>query len=71
MRLVHAKAYWEGKTCFCDAPKKERESFCPECSLKLSPQIALDLKNADDPDTYRQALAQGEIEIITAEGRTA
>jgi hypothetical protein len=64
MKIKDAQAYWNGLICFCDSAKKPRESFCPECSLKLSPQTALDLKNADDPDDYRQALANAETEIL-------
>lgn len=65
MNLTEAKEYWEGECCFCEQPKKARESFCPDCLLKVSPQIRHDLQNADDPDVYRDVLARAEIEILT------
>lgn len=64
MKIKDAQEYWNGKICFCDQPKKERESFCSVCRGKLSPQVAYDLENSDDPDTYRQTLALAENEIL-------
>lgn len=64
MNLKEAQAYWLGEICFCDQPKKARESFCADCNLKLAPQTRHDLENADDPDVYRQTLADAEIEIL-------
>lgn len=64
MKISDAREYWAGKICFCDGPKSERESFCPVCNLKLSKQTLFDLENADDPDTYREALARGENEVL-------
>lgn len=64
MKIKDAQEYWNGKLCFCDQPKKERESFCASCTVKLSPQVAYDLENADDPDTYRETLALAENEIL-------
>lgn len=64
MNLKKAKEYWEGKICFCDGPKKSQETFCPECSAKVSKQTLYTLQNADDPEIYRQTLAEAENEIL-------
>lgn len=64
MRTKDAKDYWLGTLCSCDQPKNKQESFCADCRLKVNPQTLLTLENADDPDTYRETLAQAEIEIL-------
>jgi hypothetical protein len=64
MPTSKAKAYWEATECFCNGVKKAGSSFCPECAAKLSPQTAFTLENADDPESYREALAQAEVEIL-------
>jgi hypothetical protein len=65
MPTSKAKVYWEGNTCSgCDGDKKCGSSFCPACASKLNPQTAYTLENADDPESYREALAQAEIEIL-------
>lgn len=64
MKIKDAKEYWSGKVCFCDGPKKSAESFCPECTPKLSEQTLYTLQHADNPDDYRLSLAQAEIEIL-------
>jgi hypothetical protein len=64
MKISDARVYWEGNSCFCCKDKKFNTSFCPECQIKLHPQTAYTLENADDPDAYREALAQAENEIL-------
>ena len=64
MRTKDAKDYWLGTLCSCDQPKNKEASFCADCRLKVNPQTLLTLENADDPDTYRETLAQAEIEIL-------
>lgn len=65
MSKKDAEVYWLGRVCFCEkTPKKSRESFCPDCRPKVGPQTLSDLENADSPDSYREALAAAEIEIL-------
>lgn len=66
MKVTDARVYWEGRTCFCDGDKREKSSFCPECMQKLNPQTAYTLENTDDPETYREAVVNAEIEILKA-----
>lgn len=64
MKISDARVYWEGNSCWCDGNKREKTSFCPECTQKLNPQTAYTLENADDQEAYREALAQAEIEVL-------
>lgn len=68
MPIKDAKAYWSGKVCFCEGPKKPAESFCPDCALRLTEQTRHTLEHADNPNDYREALAEAEIEIMKAKG---
>ena len=64
MRISEAQAYWRGKVCFCEGPKRPAESLCPNCLPKVSEQTRYTLQHASNPDDYRQALAAAELEIL-------
>lgn len=69
MSKKDAEAYWRGKVCFCETtPKRPYESFCPDCRAKVSAATLHTLENTDDPDVYRETLAQAEIEILQFSG---
>ena len=65
MSKKNAEAYWNSTACFCEKEsKRSKESFGPECRAKVSAVTLHTLENTDDPDVYRETLAQAEIEIL-------